>query len=195
MGIALQRGHTSYQSILLNPMRLTVCALCIITTLSAQSGSDLRSHILYAPAFPEIVDTLRVRQVPITISQFQDIIMNAGMAESSGGLPSQMFGDDSVSVGWWQNKITVYLPRHHPDGWTEIDSIAAVMRLVTDHYLNQEEYLQTFLEMLRVMSQWGYSGEALLENAIRATNRGRRRAARLDAAGTVYYNKLMNGIR
>lgn len=181
MGIALQ-----------SILRLTVYVLCIFVTLNAQSFDNLRNHILFTPAFPEIVDTLQVRQVPITIPQFQNIIMNADTAESSGGL--FLYGDDGKSFGRWQNKITVYLGRHYPKGWTEMDSIIAVHTLVTNHYTNQAEYLQTFLEMLRVMSQWGYSGDALLENTIRAVNRGRHRSARMDSAGTVYYNKLMKGV-
>lgn len=171
-----------------------ICALLSLSAVWGQSRAELRSHILFAPAFPEIIDTLQARGVPVSIDDFQTIIMNAGDAESSGGVPSQMVGDDGKSFGYWQNKITVYLPRHFPNGWTELDSIAAVMRLVTDHYLNQDEYLQTFLEMLRVHSQRGRTRGALLRATLRSTNRGKRRVAYMDDAGDEYLRKCSIGV-
>ena len=204
----------TYHYVPMRPTRtlvhLIVCALLFVPVraqprASGVSRVDLRSHILHAPAFAEIVDTLRARSVPVTIDDLQTIVMNAGDAESSGG--KFLYGDDGQSFGYWQNKINVYLVRHfgkwsdHPDSlgvlytwYTEMDSVIAVHRLVTEHYLNQDEYLQTFLEMLRVHSQRGRVGAALLKATIRSTNRGKRRRDYMDEAGTTYRDKCLKGV-
>lgn len=111
------------------------------------------------------------------------------LVESSYGI--NLYGDDSTSLGWFQDAIHVVLAREFKHGYTLADSLATRHRLIHDWRFNEQHFLQTKYEMFMVHVYRGRKGERLRRAAIRSVNAGSKRKRYMSAQATVYRDKVL----
>lgn len=160
---------------------------CLIIT-QLYFATDMRAYSTYTEQYPKIMAIIEAENINLDEPGFRELMgERIPFRESSLGLPSQLFGDDGKSLGSYQIQIHWSLVRHHPLGWTEIDSLVMALDLLTDPYFSQREYQQTFYEHMRYWrNKYGKTGAALYHLTIRSCNRGLDYFKAMDPLGDAY---------
>lgn len=168
-------------------MRLLATILCLCTGLLANSREQVRAYADTSKWGVKLKAAYRQQGFPDSLVLFE--VDRHFLAESSYGI--QLYGDDSTSLGWFQDAIHVVLAREHPNGYSTADSLTIRRQLINDWQFNEMHFLQTKYEMFRLHVQRGRTGRSLRYAAIRSVNAGSKRERYMSAMATRYRDKIL----